>query len=283
MSELRNIETPSNGQLCDLYMHFALGGAPGDKDPHGAWKVRNLRNEFADSANVMNMGEALNTLEIAFGPGLGANIPPDLKLHYRIMNYEWSEIFIGLNYAKLHAESVTGKNAQAAPRFVIGKLESEWSRNSNNKRRFLCQAQTVTTHGKNKIIRPVLVCEDDSVANNIEPLLKKQETFILSGRPWISPYGETNPSEIYIFLNIPTPDENKPLKHDQLLDQIRLVPEDYWIKSAQQNQPPASVQQTQAEKPQAIEKIKARAKNRLVQTPPSPQMGFEFPQLNELR
>jgi hypothetical protein len=203
-----------------LRINFPLGGRYVDRHPERGGLTREQRaaaDRKTGKKPVAALAVLTHFLEKQFG-SLQSEALEDLVLDYQGRSYPWPDVFTDADsYARLHSEAAKDELEKKGLLVAVKPLH-EASLSGKGKRRFLCESQMVTIGGRREIIRPVIVCENDEVANEI----RKGRTMLVASRPFIPDHvlSQDLPadSKVHVTLYV----------HDK--GQIAPVPESTWRK-----------------------------------------------------
>src|SRR6185295_4622005 len=173
------------GDKLHLRINFPLGGCTSDRHPEQgglSQAQRAAADRNTDKKPVASLQVLARFLEKQFG-NLQSDALENLVLDYQGISYAWENVFTDADsYARLYTEAAREENDKKGLLIAV-RPSHETSRNRNDKRRFLCEPQNVIIGGRRETIRPVIVCENDAIADQV----RLGRTMMVATKPYIPP------------------------------------------------------------------------------------------------
>jgi hypothetical protein len=172
-----------------LRINFAIGSSFTDRYPQRGQLTRQQRAAASQKSNIKSVGslnEMINFLEKEYET-LENEALENLVLEYQGRAYPFGETFIRSDdYTSLFNAAADRNKDNSDGKLVAVRPVKEISRNQKNKRRFECEWQHGSTGSRREKIKPIIVCETDSVAQKIAKAANSNEPAVIASRPFIS-------------------------------------------------------------------------------------------------
>lgn len=203
-----------NGEL-HLRINFPLGSSYRDLNPARARLPRVDRRTAEDNTGIQSarsLPDMVKILKDEFG-GLESPALENLKLDYQGRSFAWMDIFVTpARYGRLVEAAASGTGEQDA---VLADIvpEREIGRNSKNKRRMSCAAETALIGDRSLKIRPIIVAGDD----NIIDTLSAGDHFLVAARPFVPATTPKNGNTIDVYLYLRNVNHATPLRRQMTM------------------------------------------------------------------
>lgn len=200
-----------------LRINFPLGSSWTDRHPERGQLTKAQRTAAENNSNVISvssLARMVNFIEKQYG-SLENPALENLVLDYQGRSYPWDEIFVtAQQYTKLFNEAANPERDQARAMLSIVQPLREIARSRKGKRQFECEWQHGDTGKAEEKIRPLIVCETDSVAEKIEKAVKDKSPALIAARPFIVPSVLDNPQRynIPVYLYAHSHQQAEPVK-----------------------------------------------------------------------
>lgn len=206
--------------LFHLRINFSLGASWADKNPERgdlSAEQRRVAKNRSGYKGVPNMQDLVRFLEKEFG-SLESPALENLVLHYQGKDYAWDDVFVPSDqYTKSFNDAANARGWRSKAITVL-KPTHEIQSNKNGKRRFVCETQYAHTGKKRELLKPVIVCDNESAASVVEQSMTRGKAMIVAAAPFITKDTLNQPRrrDLPCYFNV--------INHNQMTE----VRDDYW-------------------------------------------------------
>lgn len=205
--------------LLNLRLQFPLSGAYADQNPGAPGALthdqKRIARENINKRGFQDLRDLVDFIEKKMG-GLDDLILEDVVLHHQGVMHGWQDLWVGANqYSKMLKRSQQRDGAErTAPVLALVKPDHLGSKTAKGRQKVVCEPQVTSENGKIIQVRPILVCPDQEMGEQMQRVADANQTVLVASRP-LQPQEQRNGIK-NVYMSVAT----------NL--QLARVPECYW-------------------------------------------------------
>lgn len=175
----RHEQVDYDGDMLNFRIQFPLGTDRQDTHPQYLSKQQKSQARLSASKKGFSSLKALVDFIESEKGGLTNMSMQEVNLLYQGQKYPWDHLFVDTR----HYSCLLAK-ANKTPALTIVKPIRHTGVSANGKHKFSCAAQRVESDGKSRLVRPMLLLDDEDMVGHFTKVAKIDACVLVAARLW---------------------------------------------------------------------------------------------------